>query len=183
MKILNTQTTKRGIETVVEFNKKKFLRIKTNRFVERQMNSVQVIEWKRLKTNHLVDKNEHQKLESEFAKVDTTTTPLPKDSYKPLTVSGYTTINTFNTSEKTYDEDDKKYLAVKIAARQMLEKEKASFLQTVKFIKDSTGYGLKISKDIADALVKEIELDKKYEEAKRNMFDKPKVATPGIRKR
>jgi len=158
MKILSTQTTKRGVETVVEFNKKKFLRIKTNRFVERQMNSVQIIEWKRVKTNHLVDKNEHQRLESEFAKVDTTTTPLPKDSYKPLTASGWTAFNTFNTSEKTYDEVDKKHLAVKIAAKKMLEKENASFLQIVKFIKDSTGYGLKESKDIADALVKEIEL-------------------------
>jgi hypothetical protein len=113
MKILNTQTTKRGVETVVEFNKKKYLRIKTNRFVEIQMNSVQVIEWKRVKTNHLVDKNEHQKLESEFTKLDTTTTPFPKNSYKPLTVSGYTTFNTFKTSEKSYDEDDKKIFICK----------------------------------------------------------------------
>lgn len=183
MKILNTQTTKRGVETVVEFNKKKFLRIKTNRFVERQMNSVQVIEWKRVKTNHLVDKIEHQKLESEFAKLDTTTTPLPKNDYRTFTASGYTAIHSFKQSEQKYDEVDKKHLAVKITAKNMLKKEKASLLQVVKFIKESTGYGLKESKDIADALVKEIELDNKYEEAKQNMFDKPKVVTPGIRKR
>jgi ribosomal protein L7/L12 len=180
MKILDNKTTKRGVETIVEFNKKQFLRIKTNRFTQKQMNSVQVIEWKRLKTNHLVGKDEHNKLESEFVKIDVTTTKTPKDDYRPLMVSGFTTFNKFTSAEE--DSVDKKHLSVKLAAEAMLKKEGASLLSVVKFIKDSTGYGLRESKDIADALKKKIDSDRQYEEIKRKMFDSPTIAKPRIKK-
>lgn len=173
MKIVKTETTKRGVETIVQIGNKQFLRIKTNRFTQKNMNSVQIIEWKRMKTNNLVGASENEKLEAEFKKIDTTEAKKPPYDYSDKTVSGWTVMHSFISSPEK-DKTDIAHDRVKEQAKKLLLESPNNLLHVVKYVKDKTGYGLKESKDIVDALRVQLESDKKYKEVKEKMFSTKK---------
>ena len=166
MKIENRENIKGNIKTTVVFGGEKYSRLEKNVFTGLDMKPV--VEWKKVKTNHIVNADKFKILEEKFIEVDTTRVPVKlytetKNGPGQITSSGSTPFYDFKTSipkgiweigahsEKTETINKKigEYLKY------------GSLLSAIKYLKDVTGLGLKEAKEYVD------ELNRKYLLAKR----------------
>jgi ribosomal protein L7/L12 len=141
MKIKSRDNVKGNIVSVVEFENKDYIRIQKSQYNGLDMQPV--VEWKKVKTNHLVKSDKHITLEEAFKKVDTITKPT---SLLAKTLSSGTTV--MHDFVRVYSNQEK------IAHEKTIKEffKNGSLLGAVKYYKDITGVGLKEAKDYIDAL-------------------------------
>lgn len=164
MKIEHRENIKGTIRTVVFYNNERYVRYQKSQYNGLDMQPV--VEWKKLKTNHIVKANKHKALEENFNKVDTITKPVPlynETKFGPaqLMASGVTSFDTFNflksSGEKSYEEKRIDKEIIRLCAE-------GTKLAAVKLYKDFSGLGLKESKDYVDALDAQRLAEKKWED-------------------
>jgi len=124
MKIEKRENIKGNIETIVSFKKENYIRIQKNKHDGIDMK--QIVEWKKQRTNHLVNAVKHAMLEEKFKMVD----PITKMA-KDYSKSGLGSSNlTCHGSKEGYDAH-----IIKEAERK-LEQDK----QDLEKLRRSTGF-------------------------------------------
>lgn len=164
MKIENRENLKGTIRTVVFYKNERYVRLQKSKYNGLDMQPV--VEWKKMKTNHLVKADKHKVLEENFKEVDTITKPVPlynetSNGHAQLMASGFTSFDTFKFLEKSYT---KTYEEKKVDKEIIRLCETGTKLAAVKFYKDFSGLGLKESKDYVDILDAQRLAEKKWED-------------------
>jgi ribosomal protein L7/L12 len=183
MKIENRENVKGTIRTVVFYKNERYVRLQKSKYTGLDMQPV--VEWKKMKTNHIVKADKHKLLEDNFKEVDTITKPTPlytETSLGPakMVSSGTTSFHAFDlfkpSDKKTYKEKSVDKEIIRLCAA-------GTKLAAVKLYKDFSGLGLKDSKDYVDALDVQRLAEKKWEEGMsltRNLHSKEQAELANI---
>lgn len=172
MKIENRESVKGNIKTTVVFGGEKYSRLEKSVFTGLDMKPV--VEWKKVKTNHIVNADKFKILEEKFIEVDTTRVPVKlytetKNGSAQITSSGSTPFYDFQFKASMpkglweigrHSEQGKNEKKV-IDDRIFDHLKHGSLLSAIKYLKEMTGLGLKEAKEYVD------ELNHKYLLAKR----------------
>ena len=87
MKIENRENVKGTIRTIVFYKNERYVRLQKSQYNNLDMEPV--VQWKKLKTNHLVKADKSKTLEDNFKEVDTITKPI---SHLVQTLSSASTV-------------------------------------------------------------------------------------------
>lgn len=165
MKIENKENVKGTIKTVVSFENEKYVRFQKYKFTGLDMKPV--IQWRKCRTNHLVNAEKHKQLEDMFSSVDTTTRPIQHFNelnpipgiHTTLTSSGGTAF--FNFMKPAGKTDDEKEIDAKIIELCKTNQK----LVAIRLYKEKAGFGLKESKDYVESLYDTYVAEKKWNDA------------------
>lgn len=163
MIIEKKESIKNGTKTIVRIGNKSFIRI------QNLLSSS--VQWKRVRTNHLVKAYQHKELESKFELVDNIVSLAISKNRQFLPSSGATMIFDF---EKEIKKQSQRFTDIKLDAKLIEFIDSNALLAAVKYYKDATGLGLKESKEYVDAL-KIKHLATKNRKPVEENFMKPKV--------
>lgn len=163
MKIEKRENVKGTIRTIVFYKNEKYVRLQKSKFTGLDMQPV--VEWKKLKTNHIVKADKHKLLEDNFKEVDTISVKPDAFSMKGGS-SGTTMFFDFKTVEPNpiRKRESKSYEEQKVDKEIIRLCEAGTKLAAVKFYKDFSGLGLKESKDYVDVLDAQRLAEKRWEE-------------------
>lgn len=159
MKIEKRENIKGNIKNTVIFDGEKYIRLQKD--VYGGLVDKSIVQWKKLKTNHLVKAEKHKLLEEKFKEVDNTS--VKPNSFKMKGgASGTTMLFDF----KSVNTKEEKTVHEKRIDERILEHIKfGNLLTAVKYYKEVSGLGLKEAKDYVDLIYVNYFAEKKWDKA------------------
>ena len=142
MKIENRENIKGNIKTIVVVDNVKYQRVQKTIFIDESP----VIEWKKIKTGHLLNADKSKLFEEKFKVIDNTTKPVKLYNETPrgpaqISSSGGTMFFEYSSAPtKIFDEGIMNHLRL------------GNLISAVKYYKEVSGLGLKEAKDYVDSL-------------------------------
>lgn len=159
MKIESRQNIDSKVKSTVVLNGKKYLRTQKNIFGS--IDSNMLVEWRKCKTNHLVNAKRYKELEESYQEHDNTTLKRgTTDGIFPASATTATALYDYKTNSQANVLSVKQKNEIDNRIKEHLQF--GNLLSAVKYYKDVTGIGLKEAKDYVGAVNVIFQADKKW---------------------